>query len=49
VLRQAKQNPEKYPWLTKLLARRPFKVVAIALANKVARVATLAVHCGNGF
>src|SRR3974390_2473422 len=34
VLRRARQNPEKYPWLTKLLARRPFKVVAIALANK---------------
>jgi transposase len=31
--------PKKYPWLTQLLARRPFKVVAIALANKVARVA----------
>ena len=39
VLRRAKSNPEKYPWLTKLLARRPFKVVAIALANKMARIA----------
>ena len=39
VLRRAKHNPEKYPWLTKLLARRPFKVVAIALANKMARIA----------
>jgi hypothetical protein len=39
VLRRAKQNPEKYPWLTQLLARRPFKVVAIALANKTARTA----------
>jgi transposase len=39
VLRRAKHNPEKYPWLTQLLARRPFKVVAIALANKMARVA----------
>ena len=35
----AKQNPEKYPWLTQLLARRPFKVVAVALANKMARIA----------
>jgi hypothetical protein len=33
VLRRAKQRPEKYPWLTQLLARRPFKVVAIALAQ----------------
>ena len=39
VLRRAKHNPEKYPWLTQLLARRPFKVVAIALANKMARIA----------
>jgi transposase len=39
VLRRAKENPEKYPWLTQLLVRRPFKVVAVALANKMARVA----------
>jgi transposase len=32
VLKRAKQEPEKYPWLAQLLARRPFKVVAIALA-----------------
>ena len=39
VLRRARQQPEKYPWLTHLLARRPFKVVAVALANKMARIA----------
>jgi transposase len=39
VLRRAKQSPQNYPWLAQLLARRPFKVVAIALANKMARVA----------
>jgi transposase len=39
VLRRVKHSPEKYPWLTRLLARRPFKVVAIALANKMARIA----------
>jgi transposase len=39
MLWRAKKNPEKYPWLMQLLARRPFKVVAIALANKMARVA----------
>jgi len=39
VLRRAKLNPERYPWVTRLLERRPFKVVAIALANKMARVA----------
>jgi transposase len=39
VLRRAKKSPQNYPWLAQLLARRPFKVVAIALANKMARVA----------
>jgi transposase len=39
VLRLARQKPEKYPWLTQLLARKPFRVVAVALANKMARMA----------
>ena len=39
VLKRARLHPQKYPWLTQLLVRRPFKVVAIALANKMARVA----------
>ena len=39
VLRYARQQPQKYPWLTQLLARKPFKVVAVALANKMARMA----------
>ena len=48
VLRRAIQNPEKYPWLTQLLARRPFKVVAVALANKMARMAwALMAHGGT--
>jgi transposase len=48
VLRRAQENPRKYPWLTQLLARRPFKVVAVALANKMARTAwALMVHGGT--
>ncbi len=39
IVRIARARPEKYPWLIQLLARRPFKVVAVALANKMARIA----------
>jgi transposase len=49
VLRRAKHNPEKYPWLTQLLARRPFKVVAIALANKMARIAWALLASGGRY
>jgi Transposase IS116/IS110/IS902 family len=36
VLRQARAQPEKYPWVTQLLARKLAKVVAVAIANKTA-------------
>ena len=39
VLRHARAHPDKHPWLMRLLARRPAKVVAVALANKMARIA----------
>ncbi len=39
LLRRAKLSPQRYPWVTQMLARRPFKVVAVALANKMARIA----------
>ena len=40
VIRYAKIHGTKHrPWLTALLARRPSKVAAIALANKIARMA----------
>jgi transposase len=49
VLRRAKQSPQNYPWLAQLLARRPFKVVAIALANKMARVAWALLAKGGSY
>jgi transposase len=40
VMRYAKIHGIQHrPWLTALLARRPTKVAAIALANKIARMA----------
>ena len=40
VIRYAKLHGTKHrPWLTALLARKPTKVAAIALANKIARMA----------
>jgi transposase len=40
VIRRAKQvGYTRRPWLAELMARRPVKVAAIALANKIARIA----------
>ena len=40
MIRYAKIHGSRHrPWLTALLARRPTKVAAIALANKIARMA----------
>jgi transposase len=39
VVQHARRNPDKYPWIARLLARKPAKLVAIAVANKTARIA----------
>src|ERR1700674_3378295 len=39
VIRHARTHPDKHPWVMKLLAKKPAKVVAVALANKMARIA----------
>ena len=36
VLKRARHQPEKYPWVTRLLERKPFRVVAVAVANGLA-------------
>jgi transposase len=43
VLKRARIHPDKHPWLTRMLARKPAKVAVVALANKMARIAW-AVH-----
>ena len=39
VIRYAERHGTKRPWIVKLLARRPTKLAAVALANKMARMA----------
>ena len=50
VIRYAKIHGTKHrPWLTSLLARRPTKVAAIALANKIARMAWAIIVHGDRY
>ena len=50
VIRYAKIHGTKHrPWLTALLARRPTKVAAVALANKIARMAWAMMVRGERF
>jgi transposase len=50
VIRYAKIHGTKHrPWLTALLARRPTKVAAIALANKIARMAWALMAKGESY
>ena len=38
-LRSVRRHPDSHPWATGLLHRKPAKLVAVAMANKAARVA----------
>lgn len=50
VIRYAKiHGTEHRPWLTTLLARRPTKVAAVALANKIARMAWAMMATGERY
>ena len=50
VIRYAKIHGTKHrPWLAALLARRPTKVAAIALANKIARIAWVLMTRGERY
>ncbi len=38
VVRHARQYPQKHPWVMKLLGKKPARLVAVAVANKMARI-----------
>ena len=39
VIQQARRHPERHRWIIALLAKKPAKLVAVAVANKMARIA----------
>jgi transposase len=48
-LRHAGRDPGTTDWAERLLARRPFKVAAVALANKMARIAWVLLTKGGTY
>ena len=49
VVKLAKIFPWRYPWVAKLLEKKPAKVVAVAVANKLARVAWAVMNSGGTY
>ena len=49
VIRYARQHGTKRPWLARFMERRPTKVAAVALANKIARMAWAMMVRGERF
>lgn len=50
VIRQARARPERaWPWLQRLIARKPLKLAAVALANKNARTAWKMMTTGEAY
>lgn len=49
VIRYAKNKPELAAWINALLARRPARVVTVAVANKLARIAWAVMRRGGTF
>ena len=49
VIRQARRRDTANPWLAKLIAHKPTKVAAVALANKIARIAWVLLQHGGTY
>ena len=49
VIRHAKRRGTANPWLAELIGRKPTKVAAVALANKLARIAWALLRDGGTY
>jgi transposase len=49
MIRRVRANPALQPWLAQLLARKPAKQAAVALANKLARIAWVLLAKGETY
>jgi transposase len=49
VVRHARDKPEFAGWINALLARRPARVVTVAVANKLARIVWAIMRRGGSF
>jgi transposase len=49
VVKLAKIFPWRYPWVAKLLEKKPAKVVAVGVANKLARIAWALMNSGGTY
>ncbi len=46
-LQSVRRHPDRHPWTAELLHRKPAKLVAVAMANKAARVAWVVMTRGD--
>jgi transposase len=49
VIRYVRQHGTRRLWLARIMERRPIKVAAVALANKIARIAWATMVRGERF
>ncbi|MBB4291460.1 transposase [Rhizobium leguminosarum] len=49
VVRQSKRNPDASRWLRELVSRKPYRVAAVAIANKTARIIWALLNKGGSY